>query len=132
MTFMVSTMIFISAFPTLGSAMTGYVANVQAFVNVTDGNLVPFNTFLKVCFIIHDGHRINQTDEFLVPCEVDTMHGTYSVDLIFYDDSLTYCLQTTRLLSTALTIRVTPSPGNGTYQLPRVSRFLAHYQSYGH
>jgi hypothetical protein len=66
MTFIVSTMIFIWTFPTLGSAMTGYSANVQAFVKVRDGNLVPFNTFRRVYFIIHDGNRVNKTDDFPV------------------------------------------------------------------
>jgi hypothetical protein len=66
MTFMVWTMIFISVFPTLGSAMTGYGANVQAFVNSTDGNLVPFYAFQRVYYIIHDGKRLNKTDDFRV------------------------------------------------------------------
>lgn len=66
MTFMVSTMIFVWLFPTLGSAMTGYSANLQAFVNATDGNLVPFSSFRKVYYIVHDGKRINKTDGFAV------------------------------------------------------------------
>jgi hypothetical protein len=66
MTFIVSTMIFVWSFPTLGSAMTGYRANLQAFINGTDGNLVPFNSFRKVYYIVHDGKRINKTDDFAV------------------------------------------------------------------
>jgi hypothetical protein len=66
MTFIVSTMIFVWSFPTLGSAMTGYTANLQAFVNATDGNLVQFSSFRKVYYIVHDGKRINKTNDFAV------------------------------------------------------------------
>lgn len=61
MAFIVGTMIFIWAFPTLGSAMTAYSTNVKAFVNSTDGILVPFNSFRQVLYVIHDGQRINLT-----------------------------------------------------------------------
>lgn len=63
MLFMVFTMIFVFAFPTFASAMTGYQGKVQAFINDSNGNLVPFNDFRHLAYIIHDGKRINMTDD---------------------------------------------------------------------
>lgn len=67
MTFMITTMAFILAFPTFASAMTGYSSNVQAFVPDQDSsNLVPFTNFSKALYMIHDGHRINKSDDYIV------------------------------------------------------------------
>jgi len=38
--------------------MTGYSANVEAFVNTTAGEYVPFGSFGVAYFVIHDGWRI--------------------------------------------------------------------------
>jgi hypothetical protein len=56
--------------------MTGYSANVRAFVKTRDGNLVPFNTFQRVYFVIHDGQRVNKTDDFLVTVDY-LSNGTF-------------------------------------------------------
>jgi hypothetical protein len=58
MVFMIYTMIFTFIYPTLASAMTGYSANVEAFVNTTQGEYVPLNSFSLAYFIIHDAWRI--------------------------------------------------------------------------
>lgn len=66
MVFVVATMTYILAFPTLGSAMTGYNGNVKSFVADYDGNFIPFESFSLVSYVIHDGWRINKTAEFAV------------------------------------------------------------------
>lgn len=58
MVIMVLVTIFILCFPTLGSAMTGYVANNDAYVQGSDGMLIPFDGFEVVGYVIHDGWRI--------------------------------------------------------------------------
>lgn len=66
MTFMVSTMIFILVFPAFASAMTGYSPKATAFVPNDVGIYVPFNKFSIVLYIIHDGKRVNEADDFIV------------------------------------------------------------------
>jgi hypothetical protein len=66
MMFMITTMAFILAFPTFGGAMTGYSANVQAFVEDQAENYVPFDSFQVLYYTIHDGDRINKTKDFQV------------------------------------------------------------------
>lgn len=66
MVFMIMTMAFILAFPTLGSAMTGYSANVEAFVTAKNNQLVRFQEFLYAYYIIHDGSRIGKSDGYIV------------------------------------------------------------------
>ena len=59
MIFMIYTMTFTFIYPTLASAMTGYSANVEAFINSTAGEYVPFGSFGFAYFVIHDGWRID-------------------------------------------------------------------------
>ena len=66
MTFIISTMVFLFLFPTLGSAMTGYQTNVKAFVPDSNGNLMAFSGFVHHLYTIHDGDRINKTKDFVV------------------------------------------------------------------
>ncbi|EAQ83158.1 predicted protein [Chaetomium globosum CBS 148.51] len=57
------------AFPTLASAMTGYVARTAAYVKDapgSDGNYILFNEFDVVAYVIHDAWRINKTGDLLV------------------------------------------------------------------
>jgi hypothetical protein len=71
----ISTFCFILAFPTLASAMTGYTTNVKAYVPDRSSNLIAFDSFRKVQFVIHDGDRIGRTEDYpvfwdeLVKCE---------------------------------------------------------------
>ncbi|CAO2654126.1 Nn.00g108590.m01.CDS01 [Neocucurbitaria sp. VM-36] len=58
MVFMIMTMAFVLAFPTFGSAMTGYSGNVGAYVADTDSQLIPFQDFRFALYVIHDGWRI--------------------------------------------------------------------------
>lgn len=59
-------MIYISAFPTLVGAMTGYSANVRSFVPDRNNNLIQFNSYKPALYVIHDGWRINSTTDYLV------------------------------------------------------------------
>jgi hypothetical protein len=66
-TFVLATMIFALAFPTLASAMTGYTSAVEAFVREQQtSNYIRFSEFRWVPYIIYDGDRINRTKDFLV------------------------------------------------------------------
>jgi hypothetical protein len=67
MVFMISTLVFILAFPTLGSSMTGYSANVQSLVHDLDNdNYIPFKSFNYLFYVIHDGARIGRRNETAV------------------------------------------------------------------
>lgn len=66
MAFMITTMGFIIAFPTLASAMSGYDANVGSYIPDYDQNFVPFSNFSQLLYVIHDGWRINETGKFWV------------------------------------------------------------------
>lgn len=69
MIFMAVTMLFVLAWPTVASAMTGYDSNNVAFIKIKDGSLIPFASFIPLLYVIHDGSRIDGlTDEYLVPC----------------------------------------------------------------
>lgn len=73
MVFMTVTMLFVLAWPTVASAMTGYDSNNVAFVKIRDGSLIPFSSFVPLLYVIHDGSRIDGlTDEYLVPCCSET------------------------------------------------------------
>lgn len=77
MVFIVLTMLFILVFPTLGGAMTGYSGNVVAYVPDRDGNFVPFKDFEIVVYTVHDGARINQTDDFFATIFKGDTSGAY-------------------------------------------------------
>lgn len=61
MSFIILTMVFILAFPTLASSMTGYSASNQPWVKTDDINQVPFSEFRQATdlYVIHDAIRIN-------------------------------------------------------------------------
>lgn len=68
--FTVFSLFLTMAFPTLASAMTGYVAQTAAYVKDSpgdDGNYILFNEFSFVAYVIHDAWRINKTGDLLVP-----------------------------------------------------------------
>ncbi|KAK4106566.1 hypothetical protein N658DRAFT_414314 [Parathielavia hyrcaniae] len=57
-----------ASFPTLASAMTGYVVRPDAFKDYPndDGNFVSFSEFDIVAYVVHDAWRINESDRALV------------------------------------------------------------------
>ena len=69
--FIVMSMVFGLAFPTLASAMTGYTVQTDAFVSygLPGGGIVPFSTLTPIAYVIYDGGRVNLTDNYLVPYE---------------------------------------------------------------
>jgi hypothetical protein len=76
MVFMIMTMLYILAFPTFGSAMTGYSANVQAFVEDHSKNYVPYNSFRYLFYVIHDGERVGLSNDY--PVTVYDDNGAFS------------------------------------------------------
>lgn len=66
MAFIVFTMLFILIFPTLGSAMTGYSGNVEAYVPDSDNNNILFSSFRPLYYVVHDGNRVGLTDNYEV------------------------------------------------------------------
>jgi hypothetical protein len=68
--FAVLSLLLIVAFPTLASAMTGYVIRTDAYVKDSpseDGNFVRFSEFETVAYMVHDAWRIGMTGSLLVP-----------------------------------------------------------------
>jgi hypothetical protein len=59
MCFMIWTALFILAFPTFASSMTGYTPYNKAYVNSTTGKLVQFSEVLPVAYVIRDGDRVD-------------------------------------------------------------------------
>ncbi|KAF6825230.1 hypothetical protein CMUS01_09902 [Colletotrichum musicola] len=66
MVYVVCVAVFILAFPTLGSAMSGYQTNSGAFVRGYGGELIKYSDFDFVAYVIHDGWRVNLTGDFAV------------------------------------------------------------------
>lgn len=66
MVIVVLTMVFVMSWPTIAGAMTSYDNNTGSYVNRTDDTQVPFSAFQPLLYVIHDGPRINLTDDFKV------------------------------------------------------------------
>jgi hypothetical protein len=81
MAFMVATMAFVLAFPTLASAMTGYTSIVGAYILDRQNNWIGFDKFVQVLYTAHDGNRIGQANPFYV-----TDKATQSSDVRMYRD----------------------------------------------
>ena len=64
----IASSLFVLSVPTWLSAMTGYTADIRAYVTTDDGSLVPAEEFLPVLYTIHDGSRLGPpyTDGYLV------------------------------------------------------------------
>ncbi|KAK5059893.1 hypothetical protein LTR84_009776 [Exophiala bonariae] len=54
--------LFVLLFPTMASAMSGYAANIDAYIATDDGNMIPYSKFHLIRYIIHDAHRLG--DDF--------------------------------------------------------------------
>ena len=68
MVWMIISGIFVLSFQTLISAMAGYTANIDSYIQLPSGSMEPYSSFSTVRYIIHDAHRINDslTRNFLV------------------------------------------------------------------
>lgn len=62
-------MLFILAFPTIVSAMSGYDSNVASYLPDRNDNLIRFDNFSRVLYVIHDGWRINQDGDYWITDE---------------------------------------------------------------
>ncbi|KAK2060620.1 hypothetical protein LY76DRAFT_568660 [Colletotrichum caudatum] len=84
MVIMVFVAVFVLLFPTLGSAMTGYSANNDAYIKGYDDTLIPFSDFKVAGYVIHDGQRINMTGEVVLtyPYEMGDVqkYGFYGLE----------------------------------------------------
>lgn len=54
--------LFVLLFPTMAGAMSGYAANINAYVVTDDGSLVQYSKFTLIRYIIHDADRLG--DDF--------------------------------------------------------------------
>lgn len=86
MVFIVLTMLFVLALPTLVSAMTSYNAVTQAMVLKVDGTYEPLLQFQPLAYMIHDGWRINLTGDYPVPY-TNYSNTSISADPLIYGDS---------------------------------------------
>ena len=77
MTTIVLTMIYVLAWPTLASAMTGYTSALGSFVKDKQQNFISFDKFVPVAYIIHDGWRVNFTTDFIVPFDSSPLSEIY-------------------------------------------------------
>lgn len=67
MVFIVLTMAFVLAVPTLAGAMTGYAQNSEAFVADTNGNMYSITQLHATVYSIHDGWRVGFDGDHAVP-----------------------------------------------------------------
>lgn len=68
-TFILTSLAYLLAFPTIASSMTGYIPRTEAFVSDVDGKPVAESDFRPVVYMMHDGPRVNMSADFIVPCE---------------------------------------------------------------
>ncbi|SPO07045.1 uncharacterized protein DNG_09739 [Cephalotrichum gorgonifer] len=64
--FMLFTVVFLLVFPTFVNSMTGYKTTNEPYVKGFDQNMILLDKLDKVAYIVHDGHRINQTDDYIL------------------------------------------------------------------
>lgn len=70
--------IFVLAWPTTVSAMTGYDTNDVLYVTITVVEHMPFHYFDPVLYIIHDGSIVSGlTDEYKMPYSNVNFHCKY-------------------------------------------------------
>ncbi|KAI3316562.1 hypothetical protein HD806DRAFT_517264 [Xylariaceae sp. AK1471] len=66
----VFSMLFILAWPTLIAAMSGYAPKIGAYIQINNTVLIPYDQFQLLAFIIHDGDRVNLTQNLAVPLDL--------------------------------------------------------------
>lgn len=66
MAFIITSIIFTLLWPTLAGSMTGYTPTSRAFMRDYTNNLVQFDDICPVSFVVHDGERINKTNEYVI------------------------------------------------------------------
>ncbi|KAI0456683.1 hypothetical protein F5B21DRAFT_467523 [Xylaria acuta] len=66
-TWVLLSMLFVLAWPTLIAAMSGYSPKTGAYIQDVNGSFVPYNEFQLLGYIIRDGTRINLAINYPVP-----------------------------------------------------------------
>lgn len=61
------TVIFLFIFPTFVNTTTGYITVSNPYIDGYDGDMIRFEDFDKVAYVIHDGDRIGETEDYVVP-----------------------------------------------------------------
>ncbi|KAI0181064.1 hypothetical protein GGR52DRAFT_522730 [Hypoxylon sp. FL1284] len=85
MIFIIFTMLFLLGWPTFSGAMTGYTAVVNSYVRDYDGNYISFSQFRPLAYIIHDGQRVNLTEDYTVSyVDTDVQDGKGAIMLKNY------------------------------------------------
>ncbi|KAH6663284.1 hypothetical protein F5X68DRAFT_123649, partial [Plectosphaerella plurivora] len=59
-------LLFMLAWPTLASIMTGYTSEEASFVRDSAGNLITTTQINTLAYVIHDGWRVNVSGDYLV------------------------------------------------------------------
>ena len=71
MVFIIATMIFVLIYPTFSSAMTGYASENEAFLLDRDANMIKIVDLKPLAYIIHDGSRLNLSDDTKVTWDIE-------------------------------------------------------------
>jgi hypothetical protein len=101
MVFIIATLIFVLVFPTFGSALTGYSANVQSYVQDASQNYIPFSSFSYAFYVIHDGSRVGLYDDY--PITLRPQYSSEYMSWIHMCSSLTKCVDEALLESPGTT-----------------------------
>lgn len=92
MAFVVFTLNSILVFPTIASAMTGYSASTEAFVQNSNGeNYIKYSTFSLVEYVIQDGDRIGLTKDYIMSYRApETLGKPHFMLVLIKIDGLTH------------------------------------------
>ena len=66
MAYIIGSMLFCLGYPTLAGSMTGYTTSFEPYLGTDSGLLIPLDQARRIAYTIHDGHRINLTDNYEV------------------------------------------------------------------
>lgn len=81
--------LFIVAFPTLASAMTGYAPLTDAFLRAQDELLIPFTSYRQIHYIVHDADRIGLDKPLVLTNVPGDSIGTWQLGSSYPDVSRT-------------------------------------------
>ncbi|KAI1800065.1 hypothetical protein F4811DRAFT_54842 [Daldinia bambusicola] len=88
MVFIILSMLFIIAWPTVAGAMTGYTTTNDAFVPDTSNNYISILSFQPVLYVIHDGERVNLSNNTYVASPSDGSGWGKNLEQLEYFPSL--------------------------------------------
>jgi hypothetical protein len=103
--------IYVVAFPTLASAMTGYSANSHAYVRDYSGSLSLWSAYKPVQYIINDGWRVGLTGRYILT-DIDEHNSPYYYDTCCGNQGPDITNNTT--VPTIVIVDWSPTPSNCT------------------